>query len=290
MGWEEYMGHMYLQQPYGKDLEIFYRVEEVIVKKKSKYQDIMVVRLAVFGKSLVLDGLIQSTEADEHIYHEALVQPAMHLHPCPERVLILGGGEGATLREALKHSCVREAVMVDIDDVVIEVAKEYLPEWHRGAFDDPRAKVVVEDAAKYVAEALERRELFDVVVMDLTDPYGPEIAQHIYSREFLEKIKAILSEKGIVVTQAGNSFFYTKPYDSLVNVFKQVFSEAHEYSAWIPSFMYMNNYVLASKDPQGLEKELTRIDERIRERNVPLRFYNSKTHRAMFEYPILRRG
>ncbi len=283
--WEEYMGHMYLQQPFGRDLEVYYRVEEVIARKKSKYQDILIVRLAVFGKTLVLDGLIQSTEVDEHVYHEALVQPAMHLHPCPRRVLILGGGEGATLREALKHNCVQEAVMVDIDADVVEMARKYLPEWHQGAFEDPRSKIVIGDAAEYVENALRKEEKFSVVVMDLTDPYGPDIARHIYNEEFLSKIKGVLEEPGILVTQAGNSFFYSKAYQPLVAVFRKVFPEVREYSAWIPSFLYTNNYIIAANTPGVLDASGEEIEKRSKERGVRNRFYSPKTHIAMFNYP-----
>ncbi|MET1101433.1 MAG: polyamine aminopropyltransferase [Pyrodictiaceae archaeon] len=283
MSFELYQGSMYLLQPLGRDLEIYYRVKKVIYVGRSKYQDIAIVELAIFGKTLILDGLIQSTEADEYIYHEALVHPSLILHEHPRRVLILGGGEGATLREVLKHDIVDEVVMVDIDEQVIEVSKKYLEEWHQGSFNNPKARIVIDDAFAYVTKALRSGEKYDVVIMDLTDPYGPDIAKHLYSEEFLRKVKGILrDEKGIVVTQAGNSFFYKDYYKRLVDNYKKVFARVWEYGVWIPSFMYVNNFVLASDNASIIVDDAKLIEKRLSERKVKTRFYNPSTHIAMF--------
>jgi len=118
------------------------KVSNVYVSTRTKYQEVQIVDLEGFGRALVLDGYVQSTEVDEFLYHESLVQPAMTTHPNPARVLIIGGGEGATLREVLKHGTVVEAVMVDIDGELVEYAKKYLGVMHRGSFNDPRAKVL----------------------------------------------------------------------------------------------------------------------------------------------------
>jgi spermidine synthase len=127
---------VYIIEPAGKYMRLLLRVNRVYALEKSPYQEVVLADIEGFGRSLLIDKFIQSTEKDEYIYHELLVHPAMSLHPMPERVLILGGGEGATLREVLKHNTVKEAVMVDIDPVVVEFSKKYLEHMHRGSFND----------------------------------------------------------------------------------------------------------------------------------------------------------
>ena len=168
------------------------KVKNVILTTKTKYQEVQIIELEEYGRALILDGYIQSAEADEYIYHETLVHPVMVTHPNPRRVLIIGGGEGATLREVLKHGCVEEAVMVDIDGELVELAKKYLDFMHQGAFSDPRAKVIISDGMKYVNEC--GSSVFDVVIIDLTDPYSSEIAKSLYTKEFYTDVKNILKE------------------------------------------------------------------------------------------------
>ena len=152
-----------------------FRVKQVLAYTRSKYQKIGLVELEGYGRALILDDLVQSSEADEFIYHESLVHPAMTLHPEPRDVLIIGGGEGATLRDVLKHNCVKRAIMVDIDEVVVEFSKKYLEFMHQGSFYDPRSEVVIMDGFEYIKKVGERS--FDVVILDLTDPYASEIAK-----------------------------------------------------------------------------------------------------------------
>jgi len=277
-----------LVQPGADYMLSIYMVRRVLYRGRSRYQEIAVVELEGFGRTLLLDNLIQSTELDEHIYHESLVQPAMVTHPSPKRVLVLGGGEGATLREVLKHSTVEEAVMVDIDEQVIEVCKKYLPEWSSGAFDDPRTRLVIADGAKYVREASRRGEEFDVVVMDLTDPFGSEIAKHLYSKEFMEEIASILRDDGLMVTQAGCSYVYPKEYMMAYRAVEAVYPIVAEYASLIPSFAYANNFIIGSKkyDPRRLSEE--EVEERLRQRNVKTRFYNGSVHTAFFKMPVLK--
>ncbi|MDP6783722.1 MAG: spermidine synthase, partial [Dehalococcoidia bacterium] len=127
------------------------RVEAALYRGRSAYQSIEVLELAEFGRSLILDGKTQSTEEDEFVYHEALVHPALVAHHSPRRVFIAGGGEGATLREVLRHRTVRQAVMVDIDREVVEICRRLLPKHHQGSFEDPRTQLLFEDAYNYLA-------------------------------------------------------------------------------------------------------------------------------------------
>ena len=147
-------------------LALSYRVDQVYHRGKSEFQEIEVVQTTPFGRLLVTDGLMQSSECDEVVYHEALVHPAMTLHENPKRVFIAGGGEGATMREVLRHPSVEECVMVDIDGILVEQCREHCPFYNDNAYDDPRAKLVIGDAKKGLEDYPEGS--FDVIVMDLS--------------------------------------------------------------------------------------------------------------------------
>ena len=261
------------------------KVKNVILTTKTKYQEVQIIELEEYGRALILDGYIQSAEADEYIYHETLVHPVMVTHPNPRRVLIIGGGEGATLREVLKHGCVEEAVMVDIDGELVELAKKYLDFMHQGAFSDPRTKVIISDGMKYVSEC--GSSVFDVVIIDLTDPYSSEIAKSLYTKEFYTDVKNILKEDGLIVTQAGNSFFYTDVYLYVLNNLKAVFPIIREYWQWVPSFGYACNYIIGSLKYDPAEVGEDKVDGVLRERGVRTKMYCGAHHIALFKEPIV---
>lgn len=277
---------IYVIQAIGRTTYMMIKARDIVVSRKSKYQQIDVVDTEEFGRVLVLDGLVQSTEVDEFYYHELLTHPAMILHPNPEKVLILGGGEGATLREVLKHKTVRRAVMVDIDEDVVNISKEYLTSWHAGAFNDPRAQVVIEDGRTFVERAGEK---FDVVIMDLTDPYGPEVARALYREEFIKKLHDILTEYGVLSTQAGTSFFYPVEYSELKRSLEALFNEVSSFSAWIPSFGYSCSFIVASKGEGLNDLSEEEIDGRLKSREVSTRFVGGKTLKALQAIPEYRK-
>ena len=212
----------------------------------------------------------------------------MVAHKAPERVLIVGGGEGATLREVLKHSTVREAVMVDIDGEVVELAKKYLKVMHQGAFDDPRAKVVIMDGAEYIRRA--PSDVFDVVILDLTDPYSSEVARGLYTAEFYREVYRILKRDGLMVTQAGCSFFYGDTYDWVLRNVEEVFPIVCEYNVWVPSFGYACNFIVGSKVYDPAKLTIEDVERVLKEREVKekLRFYSGRAHAAMMLMPIFR--
>ncbi len=269
-----------------KDSALITRIKKFILATRTKYQEVQIVETYDFGRALVLDGYIQSTEGDEFMYHETLVHPVMVAHPNPEKVLIIGGGEGATLREVLKHPTVKEAVMVDIDGELIEFAKKYLDFMHQGSFNDPRARLVIEDGLRFVKE--ETQGKYDVVILDLTDPYGPEISKKLYGKEFYSDVKRLMKEDGIMVTQAGNSYFYPRTYEYVLNNIKANFTIVREYWAWIPSFSYACNFITASLkiDPAKLgEKE---VNDVINVRKLSLKLYDGAYHVSLFKNKVLK--
>lgn len=192
-----------LRDTFTEGESIEYDIRAVLHEARSAWQEIAIYDLVGHGRTLVLDGNIQSAEADEHLYHEALVQPPMLFHGAPPaRVLVLGGGEGATLREVLKYDSVERAVMVDLDEAVVTACREHLPRHHQGAFDDSRAEILFLDARRYLEETSER---FDVIISDVVDP-GEEPAKHLFTREFFDLAKRRLRDGGIFAMQLGPAF------------------------------------------------------------------------------------
>src|SRR3990172_12876857 len=135
----------WVKRTHGRNEIHSYAVKCHVLSKQTQYQHIELLETFDYGLMLLLDGYIQSTQVDEFIYHEAIVHPALCAHPNPNNILVIGGGEGATLREVLRHSTVERAVMVDIDRELVDTSREYLSAWHQGAFDDPRVTLIYDD-------------------------------------------------------------------------------------------------------------------------------------------------
>ncbi len=281
----EGLGGIYIVEPTTWYFQSLFKINKVLAYTRSKYQEIALIELEGFGRALVIDNLIQSTEKDEYIYHETLVHPAMMLHPNPRKVLILGGGEGATLREVLKHGTVEKTVMVDIDEVVIEFAKKYLEYMHRGSFNDPRAEIVIGDGLEYVRKTSDKE--YDVVIMDLTDPYASEIAKPLYSLDSFREIYRILGDDGVVVTQAGNSFFYNRSYRYVYDNMEKIFPYIAEYWVWIPSFTYTCNFIIGSKKHDPYKLSIEEFDKRMKERNIVNKYIDGRKYQALLKMGII---
>ncbi len=258
-------------------------VKKFIYHGKSKFQEIQILEYEELGKALVLDGKTQSALVDEFVYHEALVHPAMLLHGEPKTVLVLGGGEGATIREVLRFKSVEKVVMVDIDPEVIEVAKKYLPEWHQGSFDDPRVELIIGDGYKYVVEGGKK---FDVVIADLADPLEAGPAYKLYVKEFYESVKKILNPGGVFVTQATSPTQMLYTHAVIYNTIKSTFNYAAYYHVYVKSFDGVWGFVIASddKDPSMLTPDYVeaKLESMLQGEN---RFYDKVSHIHMFNIP-----
>ncbi len=258
---------------------ILHSLKEIIYAGNSPYQRIEVIRTGNMGKCLFLDGKIQSSELDEFIYHEALVHPAMFLSNRPDRVLIAGGGEGATIREVLKHP-VSEVVMVDLDEEVVKICKKILPEWSNGAFDDPRVKLIIDDARAYL-EKIE--DYFHVIIIDLPEPTEGGPSYLLYTKEFYEKIYKALKSDGIMVTQAtSTSINNLLVFVSIFKTIKEVFPYVKPYIANIPSFFAPWGFVLGSK---SIDPDRVNLKEKLSKFNGFLKFFDYDTYIGMFSLP-----
>jgi spermidine synthase len=261
-----------------------FSISDILYSGKSEFQSIQVIDTPAFGKCLILDGKIQCSEADEFIYHESLVHPPMITHPQPETVFIAGGGEGATLREVLAHSTVKRVVMVDIDKMVPDICKEFLPSLGQGSFEDSRVELLHMDAMKYLDEAQQK---FDVIIIDLTEPLEESPAYLLYTQEFYQGLKGKLTQDGLVALQSGStSMVISLGFIAVANTLRTAFSVVAPYQAEIPSFGGSWGFAVASQnlDPRELSPE--EVDRRLSRRlSVPLRFYDGLTHRGMFSIP-----
>lgn len=274
----------WLRDKINEDFHQLYRIEEVLYTGRTKYQSVQVVRTRAFGTCLVLDGKIQSSERDEYIYHEALVQPAMIAHPGPEKVFIAGGGEGAALREALTHKTVKRAVMVEIDEEVTALSRKYLPRLSRGAFEDSRTELHHTDARQYLENS---KDKYDVIIIDLPDPIEKGPAYRLFTQEFYRIVMERLTEKGLIAVQAGSAsptelLNFTAVNDTL----KSVFPVVVQYTAYVPCFGGPWGFCLASRriDPSGLAAE--EVDDKIAAMELKgRRFYDGISHRNMFSLP-----
>ena len=266
------------------DLGMVHRVDDFLYAGRSAYQTIEVIKTRSFGACLVLDGKIQSSEADEFIYHETLVHPAMITHPEPRHVLIAGGGEGATLRQVLRHRTVQQATMVDLDEQVVSVCRRLLPSFSEGSFDDPRTEFIVGDARDFVEGST---RTFDAIIIDLPDPLEAGPAQILYTREFYSAVRNRLAPGGIVAVQSESSRWYDlAAFVAIVRTIREVFVHVAPYQAHIPCFSSLWGFTVASDtlDPTTLQPG--QIDERVAMRVTgELRAYDGQTHVGIFALP-----
>lgn len=211
-------------------------VRERLCSHKTDYQQIDIVDTEAFGRMLFLDGHVQLAELDEHAYHESLVQIPLLSIPHPRRALVIGGGDGGVLRELCRHTDMQHVDMAEIDAGVIEACREHLPFLSDGAFDDPRVHVHVTDAFEFVRSA---KEPYDLIVADSTDVYEDEsggLSERLFTQDFYRDCRRLLSDRGLLVTQADNLLFCPYSLVGIEAVFREVFDAVGAYQALVPSF------------------------------------------------------
>ena len=255
-------------------------VEKTLFQEKTEHQDLQVFENPQFGRVLTLDGIVQTTEGDEFIYHEMLAHVPILAHGAAKRVLIVGGGDGGMLKQALRHTAV-EATLVEIDQSVIDLCRKYLPGISEDAFDSPRARVVITDGAKYVAETDER---YDVIIVDSTDPVGPGAV--LFSADFYKSCKRCLNPGGIVVTQNGVPFFQKDELTNSYRRLKPLFKDVSFFVAPVPT--YTGGFMAFgwATDNEALRRQpLSVIAERYAKTDIKTRYYNPNIHVASFALP-----
>jgi spermidine synthase len=264
-------------------------LEETYYSGRTRFQDVAVVRSATFGKMLIIDGDTQSSQADERIYHETLVHPALAAAEDRRNVLILGGGEGATLREVLRCPDVHACTMVDIDGDVVALSKRYLPEWGADAWQSPRARVIIGDALEFLRES---REQFGIVVSDLTEPLPDSPSHPLFNAAVFRDVKARLVEGGVYVLQASTAAFHNLAlHAKMARTLRAFFRHVRSFSTHVPAFDTEWAFLACSDRTDVAALEPSRIDAYVAKLAGENAFYDAETHRRLFSLPLyLRRA
>lgn len=258
-------------------------LEAVLTSGRSPFQTYAVVRSRLFGKMLVLDGDTQSSQFDEYIYHEALVHPACAAFGRPGSALVLGGGEGATVRELLRVPSMRSVVMVDIDEEVVGVCRRHLPEWSAGAFEDPRAEVVIGDAKAYVHSA---QRAFDVIIGDLTEPLPDSPSYGLHTIEMYSAIRNRLNPGGFYALQTSMAGPHNCALHArMIVTLRNVFSAVAPYAVYVPAFDTVWGLALCAEKIEPLSEKTAGVVASYVSACSGLRFYDAETHRSMFSLP-----
>jgi spermidine synthase len=253
----------------------------LIERRQTPYQLLEVYETEELGRIFRLDGFNMTSERDEFFYHENLVHPAAVAHPAPRRALVIGGGDGGSSEELLKHSTVERVHMVELDPAVIEVARAQFARVHQGAFDDPRLQVTVGDGLAYLRETDVR---YDLVAMDLTDPVGPAV--ELYSPATFALVKQALAAGGALTLHVGSPFSHGVRVRSTLANLREVFPQVAPYFVHIPLYGSIWGFACASAslDPRTIAPE--EVERRLAGRGVGgLRYYNGDVHRALFALP-----
>ena len=262
-------------------------IDEFFYAGRTRYQSVGVIRTPVFGKMLILDGDTQSSQADERIYHETLVHPALAAAHNRSEVLILGGGEGATLREVLRCPQVVRATMVDIDGEVVELAKKYLPEWSAGAFDDARTRLIVGDAVRFLNED---RDRYGVIISDLTEPLEDSPSHPLFCAAIFEAIKARLDDGGIYILQASTAGFHNSAlHAKMARTLRAYYRHVRSFYTHVPAFDNDWSFIACSDQIDVAALDESKIDgytERLQGESF---FYDAQTHRRLFALPLYLR-
>jgi len=250
---------------------LFFRTGRVLCRRTSDFQEIEVFDHDFFGKVLFLDGLVQTTERDEFYYHEMLVHPALACHPKPDRVLIIGGGDGGALKQVLAHP-VKHVTLVEIDPQVIEVGREFFP-WLKACLKDKRADLVVADGNEFLTKS---QRLFDVILVDSSDPVGPSAVLH--RKGFFGNMKKRLNRGGIAACQSGSLLLHASTFRVKSRFLKGIFRRAHFYTGPVPTYpggLWVYNFLSDGADPLDIKRKPP----------AGLGYYTPDVHRAAFALP-----
>lgn len=250
------------------------RIDNVLFRGRSEYQDVCVVDSTELGRMLILDGIIQTSLRDEFVYHEMLAHVPLFVHPKPERVLVIGGGDGGTVREVLKHPEVKRVHLVEIDELVVKACRRHLPEL-AGKLDDPRVDVKIADGIEYVKG---RRQAYDVVLIDSSDPLGP--AEGLFTEDFYRNVSDVLQKDGVLAVQSESPFYTPEWVQAIYRNIRGHFATTRLYTASVPTystgpwgFMFASKRRLESMAPRRTRPQLK------------TKYYTPDVHKAAFALP-----
>jgi spermidine synthase len=261
-------------------LRVCLKEERLLFDGRTPHQRLRLFENPDFGRVLTLDGIVQTTTADEFIYHEMLAHVPILAHGAAGRVLIVGGGDGGLAREVLRHPGVAHVTMVEIDAAVVEFARTWLPSLSQGAFDDPRLELVIGDGAAFVAGP---GEPFDVVLVDSTDPIGPGAA--LFTRAFYAAVRRRLASGGVLATQNGVPFLQPDELAGSMRVLQGLFRDASCYLGTVPSYVGGPMAFGWATDGTARTTTLELLRARYAASGLATRYYTPEVHQAAFALP-----
>jgi len=250
---------------------LFFRVENLLYSRRSQYQKIEIIENEYFGRVLLLDGLVQTTERDEFYYHEMLVHPVFITHPSPKDILIIGGGDGGTLKEILRHP-IKRLWLVEIDSQVIEVSKKFFP-WLSPCLEDERVELVIADGNEFIQKT---KRKFDAVLVDSSDPVGPSSSLH--EEDFYNELKSHLNPDGVIAAQSGSPFYHLEEIKKKSVYLNKIFKVVCFYTGPVPTYpggIWCYVYLSAEINPLELKREPP----------VGLKYFNQDIHKKAFSLP-----
>lgn len=268
---------LWVEEKFQDFLGLKFKVEQVLFSGKSEFQTVDVVETKGHGKMLLNDGLIMVTERDEFAYHDMIAHVPLFVHPAPKNVLVIGGGDGGTAREVLRHQGVEKCTMVEIDAMVVEACRQHIPQTSKD-LDHEKMQLIIGDGVEFVKNTTEK---FDVIIVDSTDPIGP--AQPLFGEAFYQDVFNCLSDDGIVVSQGESSWYAMDIQQSLLKVLNAVFPASYLYSfsnltypggLWSFTFASKKYHPTVDFNPQ-----------RVIESGLDFQYYNEALHSAAFALP-----
>lgn len=264
-----------------QNVEIRYGVKEIIYENGSGFQYTQIVDSYHYGRMLLLDGIVQTTEKDEFIYHEMMVHVPVLAHPNPQKVLIIGGGDGGVLREVLRYNSVSSVTMVEIDPNVIELCKKYLSGISNGAFDDRRTNLIISDGSAFVKKTDDK---FDVVIVDSCDPIGPATA--LFSEAFYSDIHDLLTPDGIMVCQTGSLHMQPDEQVEIYSLLSGIYSYVNPYLFAVPTYIGgLFSAMFCSDKVDPIKVDICVLEEKAVFNNIKTGYYNPGMHIGAFHVP-----
>ena len=263
---------------------LLFKVDSYVFSGETALQKVEIIDTPYFGRCLILDDSMQSAELDEYIYHETLIHPALVGLQEPRNILVMGSGEGSTLREILKYPLVEKVTAIDVDPQVVQICKDYLPSWHKGAYDHPKIEMHYQDARKYVEE---RDEQYDAVFVDVTEPLDDGPSYLLFTDQFYKIVAKRLKPNGILGLQAGMfDPSLLKCHSSVYQTLRRTFNYVSSAYAFIPSFANSWSFIFASQEVNVGSIDEDEINNRLASSGIfNLQFYDGETHRALFAIP-----
>lgn len=268
--------NLWITEPQTKNLGLQARVKETLFMGKSEFQDITVVDSYQFGRMLVLDGVFQTSVADEFIYHEMIAHVPLFTHPNPKNVLVIGGGDGGTVREVVRHESVEKVEMVEIDGLVVDVCKKFLPEISEAIIHKhPKLDLNIGDGILHMKEAENK---YDVIIVDCSDPIGP--GEGLFTPEFYRNVHKALKQDGLFVQQTESPFYHQELITYLYKEVSNLFPVTKAYLANIPTYPSgLHCFTMGSKQYDPVQAELES------RQGLTTRYYNKDVHKSSFVLP-----